>query len=110
MATYILRGKYSPTAYQGMLASPSDRGQGAKSISSAVGAKMLDAFFSVTNGDAVVLIEGTKEHMAELQMITMASGAFLSVTIEELISTKVQTAAMKTAGAKAAKYKSPNKK
>lgn len=71
---------------------------------------MIDAFFSVTNGDAVVLIEGTKEHMAELQMITMASGAFLSVTIEELISTKVQTAAMKTAGAKAAKYKSPNKK
>jgi len=49
MATYILRGKYSPAAYQGMLAKPSDRGQGAKVISSVVGAKMMDAFFSVTH-------------------------------------------------------------
>lgn len=87
----------------------SDRGQGAKSIASVVGAKMTNAFFSVTNGDAVVLLEATKEHMAELQMITMASGAFLSVSIEELISTKVQTAAMKTAGLKAAKYKAQQK-
>jgi hypothetical protein len=42
----------------------------------------------VTNGDALVLLEGTHEHMAEIQMITMASGAFLSVTIEEFISTQ----------------------
>lgn len=47
-----------------MLASPSDRGQGAKGISSAVGAKMIDAFFSVTNGDLIVLLEATKEQMA----------------------------------------------
>ena len=26
MPTYIFRGKYSPAAYQGMLAAPSDRG------------------------------------------------------------------------------------
>ena len=38
-------------------------------------------------------------------MITISIGAFLSMAIEELISTKVQTAAMKTAGARAAKYK-----
>ena len=110
MATYILRGKYSPAAYQGMLDAPSDRGQAAKSIGNVVGAKMIDAYFSVTNGDAVVIVEATKEHMAELQMICMASGAFLSVAIEELISTKVQTALMKTASARAAKYKAPNKK
>ena len=93
-----------------MLASPSDRGEGAKALARAVGAKMIDAYFSVTNGDALVLLEGTNEHMAEIQMITMASGAFLSVTIEEFISTKVQKNAMKTAGAKAGKYKAPNKK
>ena len=93
-----------------MLAAPSDRGEGAKAIAKVIGAKMTGAFFSVTNGDAIVLLEATKEQMAELQLITMASGAFLSVSIEELISTNVQTAAMKSAGAKAAKYKPPNKK
>ena len=70
---------------------------------------MTDAFFSVTNGDAVVLLEAIAEQMAELQMICMASGSFLSVTVEELISTKAQTVAMKTAGMKAGKYKPPNK-
>ena len=110
MSTHILRGKYSPSAFQGMLASPSDRGEGAKSIAKVVGAKMTDAFFSVTNGDAVVLLEATAEQMAGLQMICMASGSFLSVTVEELISTKFQTVAMKTAGLKAGKYKPPNNK
>ena len=48
--------------------------------------------------------------MAESQMITMASGAFSEIHAEELISTKTMTAAMTSAGAKAAKYKAPNKK
>ncbi|MSP04852.1 MAG: hypothetical protein EXR05_06360 [Acetobacteraceae bacterium] len=64
----------------------------------------------MTNGDAVVLIEATEKHMVEIQMIIMSSGAFSSVFIEELISTKAQTSAMKSGGAKAAKYKAPNKK
>jgi hypothetical protein len=43
-------------------------------------------------------------------MITLASSAFLSVTVEALISTKMRAAAMKTTGSKAAEYKAPNKK
>ena len=43
-------------------------------------------------------------------MITMASGAFIDIGSEEMISTKTMTAAMTSAGAKAAKYKAPHKK
>jgi hypothetical protein len=42
-------------------------------------------------------------------MITMSSGAFAEIQVEELISTKAMKAAMTSAGAKAAKYKAPNK-
>ena len=48
--------------------------------------------------------------MAEAQMITMASGGFSEISAEEMISTKTMTAAMTSAGAKAAKYKAPNQK
>ena len=43
-------------------------------------------------------------------MITMSSGAFIDIGSEEMISTKTMTAAMTSAGAKAAKYKAPHKK
>jgi len=54
-------------------------------------------------------VEGSAEQVAEAQMITMSSGAFSEIHAEELISTKSMKTAMTNAGAKAAKYKSPNK-
>jgi len=55
------------------------------------------------------LLEGTSEQITEAQMITMASGAFTEIHVEELISTKAMKTAMTNAAAKAAKYKAPNK-
>jgi hypothetical protein len=55
------------------------------------------------------LVEGTAEQVTEAQMITMASGAFTEINVEELISTKAMKTAMTNAAAKAAKYKAPNK-
>ena len=65
--------------------------------------------FSISNGSIVCLIEGTAEQATEAQMITMASGAFQEIQVEELVSTKAMKSAMTNAGAKAAKYKAPNK-
>jgi len=42
--------------------------------------------------------------------INMSSGAFIDIGSEEMTSTKTMTAAMTSAGAKAAKYKAPHKK
>ena len=39
----------------------------------------------------------------------MARGAFQEIQVEELISTKAMKSAMTNTGAKAAKYKAPNK-
>jgi uncharacterized protein with GYD domain len=109
MALYLVRSRYTPTAFQGMLASPSDRGDAAKTLFKSIGLKTHEVMFSVSTGSIVCLVEGTAEQITETQMITMASGAFSEIHAEELVSTKTMKAAMAHAGAKAAKYKAPNK-
>ena len=110
MALYMVRARYSPSAFQGMLSAPSDRGEAAKALFKALGMKTHEVFFSISTGSLVGFVEGTAEQMAEAQMIVMAAGGISDVIVEEMISTKTMTAAMTSAGAKAAKYKAPNKK
>ena len=109
MALYLVRSGYTSTAFQGMLASPSDRGEAAKALFKSLGLKTHDIFFSISSGSIVCLVEGTAEQVTEAQMITMASGAFAEIHVEELISTKAMKTAMTNAAAKASKYKAPNK-
>ena len=110
MALYLVRSRYTPTAFQGMLASPSDRGDAAKTLFKSIGLKTHEVMFSVSTGSIVCLVEGTAEQITETQMITMASGGFSQVCAQELMTTKDMLGAMKSAGAKAAKYAAPNKK
>ena len=105
-----MRARYTSAAFQGMLAAPHDRGEAAKVLFKALGIKAHEILFSISSGGIVCLLEGSAEQMAEAQMITMASGGFSEISAEEMISTKTMTAAMTSAGAKAAKYKAPNNK
>ena len=105
-----MRARYTSAAFQGMLAAPHDRGEAAKVLFKALGIKAHEILFSISSGGIVCLLEGSAEQMAEAQMITMASGSFSEISAEEMISTKTMTAAMTSAGAKAAKYKAPNNK
>ena len=105
-----MRARYTSAAFQGMLAAPHDRGEAAKVLFKALGIKAHEILFSISSGGIVCLLEGSAEQMAEAQMITMASGSFSEISAEEMISTKTMTAAMTSAGAKAARYKAPNKK
>ena len=105
-----MRARYTSAAFQGMLAAPHDRGEAAKVLFKALGIKAHEILFSISSGCIVCLLEGSAEQMAEAQMITMASGSFSEISAEEMISTKTMTAAMTSAGAKAAKYKAPNQK
>lgn len=65
--------------------------------------------YSVSAAEIVCLVEGSGEQMAEIEMITMASGVFSRVSSEELMSTKAMVKVMKSADAHAPKFKPPNK-
>lgn len=45
MALYLVRSGYTSTAFQGMLASPSDRGEAAKALFKSLGLKTHEIFF-----------------------------------------------------------------
>ena len=51
MHTYILRGKYSPDAFDGMLNDPSDRAPAAQALVEAIGGKMLGMYYSVSSSE-----------------------------------------------------------
>jgi uncharacterized protein with GYD domain len=108
VATYLIRGQYSNAAFNGMITSPHDRSVAAKAMFKAVGVKCREIYFSVSAGEIVCLIEGTGEQIAEIGMITMASGAFSRISADELISMASMASAMKKAGAVSGKYKPPN--
>jgi len=108
MATYLIRRQYSNAAFNGMITSPHDRGVAAKAMFKAVGVKCREIYFSVSAAEIVCLIEGTGEQVAEIGMITMASGGMSRISADELISTASMASAMKKAGAASGKYKPPN--
>jgi len=110
MATYLVHGRYTPAAFQGMLAAPHDRGEAAKALFKSLGIKTREIMFSMTSGEIVCLLEGTSAQIAEAQMITMASGGFSQIHAQELMTTKDMLVAIKSASTKAAKYSAPNKK
>ena len=56
MALYLVRARYSPSAFQGMLAAPSDRGEAAKALFKALGIKTHEILFSISNFIAAVLL------------------------------------------------------
>jgi uncharacterized protein with GYD domain len=110
MAIYRVQARYTPAAFQGMLAAPHDRGEAAKTLFKSLGIKTREIMFSMTTGEIVCLLEGSSAQIVEAEMITMASGGFSQVRAQELMTTKDMLGAMKSAGAKAAKYAAPNKK
>lgn len=110
MATYLVHGRYTPAAFQGMLAASHDRGLAAKVLFKSLGIKTKEIMFSMTSGEIVCLLEGTAAQIAEAQMITMASGGFSQIHAQELMTTKDMQTAMKSAAVKASKYAAPNKK
>ena len=59
MALYLVRSGYTSTAFQGMLAAPSDRGEAAKALFKSLGLKTHEIFFSISSGSIVCLVEGT---------------------------------------------------
>ena len=108
MHTYILRGKYSPEAFDGMLNDPSDRAPAAQALVEAIGGKMLGMYFSVSSNEIVALFTADAGQLAEAEMILMASKAFSEISTETLITTDQMFEAMRKGQRTRAAYQSAN--
>ena len=109
MSLYLTRAQYSGAAFKGMVASPSDRGAAARVLFDAIGISTHSIHYSVSTGEFVCMLEGTADQIAVVEMVTIGSGAFTSISSLELLSIEQMNAAMTTASGIASKYQAPNK-
>lgn len=108
MATFMIRAPYTGDGFKGMVTSPSDREAGVRNVIEAVGASLENVYFSVSTGEAIVILSGTSQQMAALGMAVMSSGALGTIECMELLNTNDMTAAMETASQVVSTYRAPN--
>ena len=109
MATYLATASYSNDAFKGMVATPQDREAAARQLFESLGVSLHQIYFSVTDGDIIVVLQGSAQQMAALEMVTMASGAFTRIESREIISMTDMKSAMDTASQAMSSYTPPHR-
>ena len=108
MGVYMLRAKWGPGAFKGVLANPADRRGPVEKLMAANKLSLRDMFYSPDRRETVMICEGHYDDVTAYTMIGFATGAFQDTTIENLISTEAMTAAMVSAQKRASAYSAPN--
>ena len=108
MGVYILRAKWGPEAFKGVLANPADRRGPVEKLMAANKLSLRDMFYSPDRCETVMICEGRYDDVTAYTMFGFATGAFQDTTIENLISTEAMTAAMVSAQKRASAYSAPN--
>jgi len=109
MPRFIVTGCYTAAACKGMIANPSDREAGARSIIEAAGGK-LESFY-VTTGATDFTFTVTVDDVSDLLAGLLAasgSGAITGAQTKRAFTGAEFMAMQKKAGALAAAYKAPN--
>lgn len=107
VAQYLIRTKYTGSAFKGMLTQPSDRSEAIKGMFKALGLNVQSVLYSVSTAEVMILCEGTHDPMktAAAEMVVMASGTASDVQVLEVIDAATMTEAMKFGGQLAGLYK-----
>ena len=108
MQKYWFRMRYSPGAFQGMVAEPRTRAPEIEKMFGGSGMELVDAGFSVSTGEICAVVRGTREQIGKVEFACMASGAFVEVDIIELVTLDEMVEMMSGAGQLLGKYQSPS--
>ena len=83
--TILVRARYNDAAWQTMAREQTDRKSAFNSFCKAIGAELTNAYFSVTKGEAVMVVEGPPHLAAVISQVLYASGSFQYVETEHLL-------------------------
>ena len=72
--TILVRARYNDAAWQTMAREQTDRKSAFNSFCKAIGAELTNAYFSVTKGEAVMVVEGPPHLAAVISQVLYASG------------------------------------
>ena len=98
MPSYMIQVSYSPASVAGFIKTPTDRTEVIKKIAKKVGGKLVGAWLSFGEYDAVIIIEGSDNvNAVACSMAVTASGAFTKFKTTPLLTAAEGLAAMKKA-------------
>ncbi|WP_353471511.1 GYD domain-containing protein [Salipiger sp. H15] len=108
MPTFIVTGCYTAAALKGMIANPSDRAEGARSVVESGGGKML-AYYATTGAtDWMVIADVSDVHDLLASMMAVgASGMVSNVQTVRAFTAEELLEMQKRAGKAAQAYKAP---
>ncbi len=86
MPYFMVRGAYSADGYRGLIDNPHDREKIARDLNAPCGLVTVSYFYSPSESCFVAIVEGTAKQVATAKMTSMASGGFLKMTSELLMS------------------------
>lgn len=108
MPHYLVRCRYTPEAWKGLIAKPEDRTALAEKVCESFGGKLHHLYFAFGDHDLIEIIEAPDEKtMMAIMMASAASGSLTDVTTTVLMSAAEARGAMELAGAKAGVYRRP---
>ncbi len=108
MGKYLVRARYTASAYKGMVDNPHDRESAITGLVGALGISVDSLYFTPSSGEAIMIIESDPQKNAALLIIVMSSGSLTDPSITELISSADMKSAMDTGNQLASQYKPAN--
>jgi uncharacterized protein with GYD domain len=107
MSTYVLRGRYSSEALNGMITSPEDREAAIAKVVGKAGGKLLSYYLTFGDDDWMVIMECPNNEAAlSIAAVAAAGGSVTDTKTTVAMTTKEAMASFKAAGELAKSFKS----
>jgi len=108
MPCYLVRCRYTPEAWQGLVANPEDRTELAERVCESFGGKLHNLFFAFGEHDLIEIIEAPdNKTMMAIMMASASAGSLTDVTTTVLVSATEARDAMAIAGEQPGTYRCP---
>ena len=88
MSLYLIKAKYSPQGYKGILDRPQDLADSTKVVLATLGIEPKEIYYSITDGALVLILELNALQIGALEIVIMCGGDFQAISSEELMPTK----------------------
>ena len=109
MSTHLIRARYTPEGFKGMLTSPSDRGAAIQKLFGALDMQVTSVHFSTSTCELYIMCESqaSETKLAAAEMIVLGTGSIAEVQVIDLIDSKTMVEAMTLGGKISGHYRAP---
>jgi len=87
MALYLIKAKYSPQGFRGLMERPQNIADSIKVVLDAYGVEPREIYYSITEVALILILELDARQIGALEIVIMCGGDFQEISSEEMIIT-----------------------